>query len=74
MLHDIYILKTDTHYSNVDTVTLAFFSSCGINEIGLKADCLSKAGALQPLPPLVFSIQQFVCALSSFHLCYHQDH
>lgn len=74
MLHNIYILKTDTYYWNVATVTLAFFSSPGINKIGLKAECLSKAGALQTLPPLILSIQQFIRALSSFHLHYHQDH
>lgn len=77
MLQNIFILKTDTYYCNVGIITLAFFfffPSSGINKIGLKAECLSKAGALQALPPLILYIHQFIRALSSFHLHYHQDH
>lgn len=55
MPHNIFILKTDAHSWNIDTVTLDFISSSVINKLGLKVDCLSKAGALQSVPPLIYS-------------------
>lgn len=55
MLWNIYILKKNTAYWNVDTVTLALFSSSDVKKIALKAECHSKSGALQTLPPLIFS-------------------
>lgn len=68
---DRHILLQCRYYN----ISLFFFSpSSGINKIGLKAECLSEAGALQALPPLILYIHQFIRALSSFHLHYHQDH